>query len=65
MEYQLVSGNIVEKSVNTFKGHVVAVLCETDAKFPMQLWCRIQAEHQLNHICKSRVVPKVSAFLHL
>ena len=55
MKYQLVPPhdhrrNIAEKAVQTFKDHFVAVLCGTDAKFPMQLWCRIlrQAEHQLN-----------------
>ena len=42
----------------------MAVLCGMDAKFPMQLWCRIlrQAEHQLNLLLKSRVVPNISAF---
>ena len=69
MKYQLVPPhdhrqNIAEKAVQTFKDHSMAVLCRTDAKFPMQLWCRIlrQAEHQLNLLRKSRVVPNISAF---
>ena len=44
MEYQLVPPhdhrrNIAEKRVQTFKNYFVAVLCGTDAEFPMQLWC--------------------------
>ena len=69
MKYQLVPPhdhmrNIAEKSVQTFKDYSVAVLCRTNAKFPLQLWCRIlrQAEHQLNLLRKSRVVPNISAF---
>ena len=36
-------------------------------KIPFQLWCQIlpHAEHQLNLLQKSRVVPKISAFAHM
>ena len=56
--------NIAEKAIQTFKDHFVSVLCGTDAKFPMQLWCRIlrQAEHQLNLLRKSRVDPSMSTY---
>ena len=69
MTYQLADvhndrRNIAEKAIQTFKDHFVSVLCGTDAKFPMQLWCRIlrQAEHQLNLLRKSRVDPSMSTY---
>ena len=72
MDYQLVPPhdhrrNIAEKAIQVFKDHFVAVLCGTAEHFPMRLWCRLlrPAEHQLNLLRKSRVVPSVSAFAHL
>ncbi len=51
IKYQLVPPNdhrrnIAEKAIQTSKDHFVAVLCGTDKKSHMQLWCRIlrQAE---------------------
>ena len=40
MTYQLIPShdhrrNVAEKAIQTFKDHFVAVLCSTDAKFPM------------------------------
>ena len=54
----------MEKAIQTFKGHFIAVLCGTDDSFPLQLWCQIlrQAEHQLNMLRKSRINPSISAF---
>jgi hypothetical protein len=72
MKFQLVPPNnhhrnIAEKAIQTFKDHFVAVLCGTDAKFPMQLWCRIlqHAKNQLNLLRKSRVDPSTSAYAAL
>ena len=72
MKYQLVPPhdhrrNIAEKAIQVFKDHFVSVLCGTDKNFPLQLWCQIlrHAEHQLNLLRKSRVVPTVSAFAHM
>ena len=69
MKYQLVPPNdhrrnVAEKAIQVFKDHFVSVLCGTDVKFPMGLWCRIlrQAEHQLNLLRKSRVDPSKSSF---
>ena len=69
MTYQLVPPNdhrrnIAEKAIQTFKDHLVAVLCGTDESFPLQLWCQVlrHAEHQLNMLRKSRLNPAVSAF---
>ena len=72
MKYQLVPPhdhirNIAEKAIHVIKDHFVSVLCGTDENFPLQLWCQIlrHAEHQLNLLRKSRVVPTVSAFSHM
>ena len=69
MTYQLVPPNdhrrnVAEKAIQVFKDHFLAVLCGTDATFPLQLWCQIlrHAEHQLNMLRKSRIHPDVSAF---
>jgi len=69
MTYQLVPPhdhrrNVAEKAVQVFKDHFIAVLCGTDNKFPIKLWCQIlrQAEHQLNLLRKSRVDPSKPSF---
>ncbi len=55
MEFQLVPPhdhrrNLDEKAIQTFKDHLVAILCGTDKSFPLHLWDRLlpQAEHTLN-----------------
>ena len=72
MTYQLVDAhdhrrNIAEKAIQTFKNHFVSVLCGTDENFPMRWWDRLlkQAEHQLNMLRPSRLVPTVSAYTYL
>ena len=72
MTYQLADAhdhrrNIAEKVIQTFKDHFVAVLCGADDTFPMHLWDRLleQAEHQLNMLRPSRVVPTISAYAYL
>ena len=69
MEYQLVPPhdhrrNIAEKAIQVFKDHFVSVLCGTNDKFPMKLWCCIlrQVQHQLNMLQVSRVDPSKSSF---
>ena len=59
--------NIDKKYIIVFKDHFVLVFCGTDKNFPLQLWCQIfpHAEHQLNLLQKSRVVPTTSAFTHM
>ena len=72
MRYQLVPPqdhrrNAAEKAIQIFKDHFVAVLCGTDASFPMQLWCQLlpHAEKQLNLLRKSKVNSNISTFEHL
>ena len=69
MTYQLVPPhdhrrNVAEKAIQIFKDHFVSVLCGTDIKFPMRLWCELlpQVEDQINLLRKSRVDPTKSAF---
>jgi len=61
------SRNIVEKAIQTFKDHFIAILCGTDDVFPMHLWDRLlpQAEMTLNMLRPSRLVPEISAHAHL
>ena len=54
MDYQLVlpydhKQNIADKSVQTFKDYLIAVLCGTDVKFPMQL-CTRRPKYRLVNI---------------
>ena len=59
--------NVAEKAIQVFKAHFISILCGTDENFPIHLWDRLleQAEHTLNMLRPSRVVPKVSAFAYL
>ena len=72
MKYQLVlhhyhRHNIADKSIQVSKDHFISVLCGTDKKIPLQMWCQIlpHAEHQINLLRKSWAVPTISAFAHL
>ena len=59
--------NIAEKAIQTFKDHFVAVLYGTDDACPLKLWCQVlrHAEHQLNLLRKSRLIPTTSALAHM
>ena len=55
MEHKLVpphdhQQNIAEKGIQTFKDHLIAILCGTDKDFPLYLWANIlsQSKHTLN-----------------
>ena len=72
MRFQLVPPqdhrrNATEKAIQIFKDHFVAVLCGTDASFPMRLWCQLlsHAEKQLNMLRKSKTNDKISTFEQL
>ena len=72
MTYQLVPPhdhrrNIAEKAIQTFKSHLIAVLCGTAENFPLHLWDRLlpQTEKTLNMLRQSRLVPNVSSYAHL
>ena len=59
--------NIAERAIQTFKNHFVAILSGVDAKFPMQLWCKLlpQSILTLNLMRQSNVAPKVSAYAYM
>ncbi len=59
--------NKVEKAIQTFKDHFVAILCGADTLFPLNLWDLLlrQAEHTLNMLHPSRMTPTVSAYTYL
>ena len=72
MEHELVPPhdhrrNIAEKGIQTFKDHLIAIVCGTDKDFPLYLWADIlpQAEHTLNLLRPSRRLPSVSAYAYL
>jgi hypothetical protein len=72
MEHELVPPhdhrrNIAEKGIQTFKDHLIVILCGTDKDFPLYLWADIlpQAEHTLNLLRPSRRLPSVSAYAYL
>jgi hypothetical protein len=59
--------NSAERAIMSFKDHLIAGLCSTDASFPMHLWDRIlsQAFITLNMLRTSRINPKLSAATHI
>ncbi len=72
MQYQLVPlhdhrCNIAEKAIQVLKAHFISILCGADKAFPLYLWDRLlgQAEHTLNMLQTSRMMPLVSAYAYL
>ena len=72
MEYELVPPhdhrrNIAEKGIQTYKSHLISILCGTDKDFPLYLWCDLlpQVEHTLNLLRPSGKLPTVSAYAYL
>ena len=70
--YQLVPPNlhcrnIAEKSIQTFKDHLFAILCGVDPSFPLHLWDHLlpQAKMTLNLLQPSNTTPAVLAYAHL
>ena len=59
--------NAVEKAIQVFKDHFMAVLCKTDDTFPMWLWCSLlpHAVVHLNMLRASAINPSISAFEQL
>lgn len=59
--------NAAERAIRTFKDHFIAILCGTDANFPMHLWDKLleQAIITLNLLRTSRINPKHSAYSQL
>jgi len=72
MTFQLVpphdhQRNIIEKVIQTFKGHSISMLCGADKDFPLHLWWILlpQAKHTLNMLRSAQVAPNVSAYAYL
>ena len=72
ISYQLVppdihQRNAAERSIETFKGHFIAVLDGVHPDIPMHLWRRLipQSKMTLNTMRKSIMNPKLSAHAHL
>ena len=72
LEYELVPPhdhrrNIAEKGIQTYKSHLISILCGTDKDFPLYLWCDLlpQVEHTLNLLRPSGKLPTVSAYAYL
>ncbi len=59
--------NLVERAIQTFKNHFIAILLGVDESFPMALWDRLipQAVMTLNMLRKSRVNPNISAYKYV
>jgi hypothetical protein len=59
--------NQVERAIQTFKLHFIAILAGVDDKFPLSLWCLLlkPTELTLNLLRQSKVAPKISASVHI
>jgi hypothetical protein len=59
--------NSAERSIRSFKDHLIARLCSTDKSFPMHLRDRLlpQAVMTLNMLRTSIINPKLSAATHI
>jgi len=59
--------NQVERAIQTFKAHFIAILAGVDNKFPLSLLCHLLEPTELtpNLLRQSKVVPKISAFAHI
>jgi hypothetical protein len=72
IEFKLVAPHVhrqnkAEQVIQTFKNHVIAMICSTDKQFPIHLWDRLipQAVITLNLIRQSRLNPKLLAHAQL
>ena len=72
LEYKLVpphdhQRNIAEKGIQTYKSHLISILCGTDKDFSLYLWCDLlpQVKHTLNLLQPSGKLPTVSAYAYL
>ena len=72
MEYELVPAgqhqrNVAEKAIQTWKAHLVSVLCGVSETFPMNLWDKIleQVDLGCNMLRMANANPHVSAHAYL
>jgi len=59
--------NLVEKSIGTWKEHIIAGLCSADPNFPLHLWYRLiyQCTTTFNLLRPSSIKPRLSAEVQL
>ncbi len=59
--------NQVERAIQTFKAHFIAILAGIHDKFPLSLWCHLlePTELTLNLLRRSKVAPKISVLAHI
>jgi hypothetical protein len=59
--------NAAERAIQTFKHHLISIICGSDPDFPIQYWSDLiaQAELTLNLVRASRVTPNQSAYQHV
>ena len=59
--------NAAEKAISTFKDYFKAILARVDKTFLMHPWDRLlpQAEHTLNMLQLTNIVPKISAYSYM
>ena len=59
--------NRAKKDIQTFKNHLVSILCDRDENLPMKLWDFLlqQSKITLNLIRQSRLFRTISAYAHL
>ena len=72
MKYKLVppenhQQNLAEREIQTFKAHFIAILAGIGDKFPLSMWCYLlePTELTLNLLRQSKIVPKISAYVHI
>ena len=72
MTYQLVppdyhQRNFAEKSIQTWKDHLIGLMSGTAESFPAHIWYQamLQAERQLLLLRKSNVNPKISVYAYV
>jgi hypothetical protein len=72
MDYKLIPPgqhrqNQAERTIQTFKAHLISILAGVDNNFPLSLWCHLlkPTELTLNLLRQSRVAPKILAFAHV
>jgi hypothetical protein len=57
----------MEKAIQTFKDHFIAILCGAAKSFPLNLWDRLlsQAEHTVNMLRPMRISPTILSYAYL
>ena len=72
MKYELVPAgqnqrNVAEKAIQTWKAHLISILCGVSESFPMNLWYQIleQVDMTCNLLRMSNANTKVSAHTYL